>query len=71
MTAAIREIQALRMAFLQEKIGFTQIPAIVEAVLGRSATLPIDQLDTVMAIDADARRLAAEAVTKNRSYLSS
>ena len=57
-------------AFLQEKIGFTQIPAIVETVLGQSATSPIDYLDAVMAIDADARHLAIEAVTKNRSYLS-
>ena len=58
-------------AFLQEKIRFTQIPAILETVLGQAATLPIDHLDAVMAIDADARQLAAEAVTKNRSYLSS
>ena len=57
-------------AFLQEKIGFTQIPAIIETVLGQSITLPIDHLDAVMAIDADARRVAAEAVTKNRRYLS-
>ena len=59
-------------AFLQEKIGFGQIPAIVETVLGQqSTTLPIDQLDAVMEIDADTRKLAAETVTKNRSYLSS
>ena len=57
-------------AFLQEKIGFAQIPAIVETVLGQSATLQIENLDTVMQIDADSRQLAAEAVTKNRSYLS-
>ncbi len=57
-------------AFLQEKIGFGQIPAIVETVLGQSTVLPIDHLDAVMKIDADARQLAAEAVTKNRSYLS-
>jgi len=56
-------------AFLEEKIGFTQIPAIVEKVLNQSITMPIDHLDAVMAIDADARRLAADAVTKNRSYL--
>ena len=55
-------------AFLQEKIGFTQIPAIVETVLGQSTTLPFDHLDSVMEIDANARKLAAEAVTKNRSY---
>ncbi len=56
-------------AFLQEKIGFAQIPAIVETVLGQSATFPIEHLDAVMQIDADARQLAVEAVTKNRSYL--
>ena len=56
-------------AFLQEKIGFGQIPSIVETVLGQSSTLPIDHLDAVMKIDANARQLAAEAVTKNRSYL--
>ena len=56
-------------AFLQEKIGFNQIPAIVETVLGQATTLPIDHLDAVMAIDADARQLAAEAVTKNQRYL--
>ncbi|MEC7706141.1 MAG: 1-deoxy-D-xylulose-5-phosphate reductoisomerase, partial [Pseudomonadota bacterium] len=56
-------------AFLQEKIGFGQIPAIVETVLGQSTILPIDHLDAVMKIDADARHLAAEAVAKNRSYL--
>ena len=57
-------------AFLQEKIGFAQIPAIVETVLGQFTTLPINHVDAVMEIDADARQLAAEAVTKNRSYLS-
>jgi len=58
------------VAFLQEKIGFNQISSIVETVLGQATTLPIDHLDAVMAIDADARQLAAEAVTKNRRYLS-
>jgi len=57
-------------AFLQKKIGFGQIPAIVETVLNQSTTLPIDHLDAVMEIDADARQLAVAAVTKNRSYLS-
>jgi 1-deoxy-D-xylulose-5-phosphate reductoisomerase len=51
-------------AFLEGKIGFTQIPSIVETVLSRSATLPIDHLDAVMAVDGDARRLASEAVKK-------
>ena len=46
------------------------MPAIVETVLSQSATLPLDNLDAVMAVDADARQLATEAVTKNRRYLS-
>ena len=57
-------------AFLEERVGFMDIPAIVETVLSQFTTLPIDHLDAVMAIDADARRLAVEAVTKNRRYLS-
>ena len=57
-------------AFLHEKIGFAQISAIVETVLCQSANLPIDHLDAVMEIDTDSRQLAAEAVTKNRTYLS-
>ena len=57
-------------AFLQEKIGFTQIQAIVETVLAHAKNPAIDQLDLVMAVDADARQLAAEAVTKNRRYMS-
>ena len=55
-------------AFLQEEIGFAEIPAIVETVLSQSATLPIEHLDAVMQIDAEARHLAVEAVKKNRSY---
>ena len=58
-------------AFLKEKIGFNQISSIVETVLGQATTLQIYHLDAVMEIDADARQLAAEAVTKNRRYLSS
>ena len=56
-------------AFLEEKIGFDKIPAVVETVLGQFATLQINHLDAVMEIDAHARQLASEAVTKNRSYL--
>ena len=57
-------------AFLQKKIRFTQIQAIVETVLAQAKNPAIDQLDLVMAVDADARQLAAEAVTKNRRYMS-
>jgi 1-deoxy-D-xylulose-5-phosphate reductoisomerase len=57
-------------AFLQGKIGFTRIAAIVDTVLGQSASAQIDSLEAVMAIDAASRDLALAAVTKNQSYLS-
>ena len=57
-------------AFLQGKIGFTRIAAIVDTVLGQSASAQIDSLESVMAIDAASRELALDAVTKNQSYLS-
>jgi 1-deoxy-D-xylulose-5-phosphate reductoisomerase len=57
-------------AFLQGKIGFTRIAAVVDTVLGQSASAQIDSLESVMAIDAASRDLALAAVTKNQSYLS-
>ena len=57
-------------AFLQGKIGFTRIAAVVDTVLGQSASAQIDSLEAVMAIDAASRDLALAAVTKNQSYLS-
>ena len=57
-------------AFLQGKIGFTRIAAVVDAVLDQSASAQIDSLEAVMAIDAASRDLALAAVTKNQSYLS-
>ena len=57
-------------AFLQGKIGFTRIAAVVDTVLGQSASAHIDSLESVMAIDAASRDLALAAVTKNQSYLS-
>ena len=57
-------------AFLQRKIGFTRIAAVVDTVLGQSASAQIDSLESVMAIDAASRDLALAAVTKNQSYLS-
>jgi 1-deoxy-D-xylulose-5-phosphate reductoisomerase len=57
-------------AFLQGKIGFTRITAVVDTVLGQSASAQIDSLESVMAIDAASRDLALAAVTKNQSYLS-
>ena len=57
-------------AFLQGKIAFTRIAAVVDTVLGQSASAQIDSLEAVMAIDAASRDLALAAVTKNQSYLS-
>ena len=57
-------------AFLQGKIGFTRIAAVVDTVLGQSASAQIDNLEAVMTIDAASRDLALAAVTKNQSYLS-
>ena len=57
-------------AFLQGKIGFTRIAAVVDTVLGQSASVQIDSLEAVMTIDAASRDLALAAVTKNQSYLS-
>ena len=56
-------------AFLQGKIGFTRIAAVVDTVLGQSASAQIDSLEAVMTIDAASRDLALAAVTKNQSYL--
>ena len=57
-------------AFLQGKIAFTRIAAVVDTVLDQSASAQIDSLEAVMAIDAASRDLALAAVTKNQSYLS-
>ena len=57
-------------AFLQGKIGFTRIAAVVDTVLGQSASAQIDNLEAVMTIGAVSRDLALAAVTKNQSYLS-
>jgi 1-deoxy-D-xylulose-5-phosphate reductoisomerase len=57
-------------AFLQGKIGFSRIAAVVDTVLSQSASAQIDSLEAVMAIDAASRDLALAAVTKNQSYLS-
>ena len=57
-------------AFLQGKIAFTRIAAVVDTVLDQSASAQIDSLESVMAIDAASRELALAAVTKNQSYLS-
>ena len=46
--------------FLAGKIGFLDILAIVEEVLGRMTRCEADTLDSVLACDGEARRIAAE-----------
>ena len=49
-------------AFLERRIGFLQIAAIVADTLGRYDPAAPQTLDAVLAVDAEARRLAAERV---------
>jgi 1-deoxy-D-xylulose-5-phosphate reductoisomerase len=42
-------------AFRQERIGFTDIPSLIETVLGRHDVVPVDALETVLEADAWAR----------------
>lgn len=57
-------------AFQAEKIGFMQIPALVETVLDNSAQLigtsnkGLDNIEQVLALDSEARRIAEEEVAK-------
>lgn len=51
-------------AFLQRRLGFLDIAAVVEATLERLAGRQIPDLDAVFALDAEARRLASEALAR-------
>jgi len=51
-------------AFLEERIGFADIAAVVEATLAALPVLPLDNLDTVFAVDDQARRHAADLVAQ-------
>ncbi len=53
-------------AFLDRQIRFTDIAAIAEQVLEELPGGQIDRLDQVLALDAEARRRAAEAVARRR-----
>ncbi len=52
-------------AFLQERIGFTTIPRIIEQVLARQNPQAADSLETLLEADRHARVLAWEAVERN------
>ncbi len=55
---AANEVAVAR--FLAEKAGFLDIAAIVEDTLSRIPNRPLETLEDVIAVDADARRVAAE-----------
>ena len=49
-------------AFLDERLRFGHIAAVVEETLAKAETPPMDRLDTVLSVDAAAREHAREAV---------
>ncbi len=51
-------------AFLAGKIRFTGITDVVEDVMSKHGTVPVDSVATITAIDLEARRLAAERMEK-------
>lgn len=51
-------------AFLQGRIGFLAIPALVEETLARLPAAPAESLEALLAIDAQARRLTEQAVSQ-------
>ena len=51
-------------AFLDGRIGFLDIPAVIETTLERAETLPADSLDVLLAADAAARRSAGSQVAQ-------
>ena len=49
-------------AFLERRLPFLAIGEVVEATLNRLSSRTVDNLEAVLAVDEDARRLAAEAI---------
>ena len=56
-------------AFLDQQLRFTDIPVIIERVLSNSSIIEPESLLQVQEADADARRLAAEAITERTPSL--
>jgi 1-deoxy-D-xylulose-5-phosphate reductoisomerase len=59
--------EAAVTAFLEERIGFSDIAAVVEEVLAALPARALDSLDGVFAVDREARRRAAERIACCRS----
>ncbi|WP_407692363.1 1-deoxy-D-xylulose-5-phosphate reductoisomerase [Pseudomonas xionganensis] len=53
-------------AFLERRIGFVQIPSIIESVLSAEAVSSVEDLDGVLAADARARELAEHYLNRCR-----
>lgn len=53
-------------AFLEGRLNFVEIPAVIEAVITRMSGGPLRALDDVLAADAEARHLAAELLPPGR-----
>ena len=51
-------------AFLDRQLNFSDIPAVIESVMGRVSGGAMSGLDAVLAADNEARALASEAVTR-------
>ena len=49
-------------AFLDDRVGFLDIPRIIDAILDATEPGPVPDLETALAYDRDARRLAAESI---------
>jgi len=51
-------------AFLEGRLGFTEIPRLIEAVLKAVEPCPASDLDAVFAADSAARQLAREWLSR-------
>jgi 1-deoxy-D-xylulose-5-phosphate reductoisomerase len=51
-------------AFIKEKIGFTDIPALIESVLENSKIMPVTDLEMLVSSDLEARNSASEWIAK-------
>lgn len=51
-------------AFLEQRLPFLGIPEVIERVLSRTPRVPFENMDDVLAADAEARRQASEEVVR-------
>jgi 1-deoxy-D-xylulose-5-phosphate reductoisomerase len=51
-------------AFLERRLGFLGIPAVIERVLGRTPHVRFENMEDVLTADAEARRMAKEEVNR-------